>query len=234
MYAIIFIIIIVFYLITMGKTRENYENENQKIKLYSSMSVLHEIFKKHNIWYNIAFGTLLGAVRHREMIPWDDDIDLIVMYKDIEKLDMALKDVEQLGYRVDKSWKLYRIYSDKNCFIDIFFIDIENDKVIRTTTDTTKMSAPAKSETWWWDWFNFPSSYLGTPKKYEFSGLFLNGPSDPKNILKHWYGDDYLTMCQSQTLLNHGMSEDGTDLETVVYLSPKKEKCKDLPLPQFP
>ena len=51
-----------------------------------NLKKLDEVCKKYDIRYWVAYGTLIGTVRHRGFIPWDDDIDVEMLREDYEKL----------------------------------------------------------------------------------------------------------------------------------------------------
>ena len=50
--------------------------EQIKQEELSILSFIDSLCRKHDIRYCLAYGTLLGAVRHQGFIPWDDDIDI--------------------------------------------------------------------------------------------------------------------------------------------------------------
>lgn len=61
-------------------------DQDVKVVLLNLLSKLDEVCEKHGLRYYIAFGTCLGALRHKGFIPWDHDIDVLMPAEDAQKL----------------------------------------------------------------------------------------------------------------------------------------------------
>lgn len=75
------------------------ESEELKKIQYDILLYIKEVCEKHHIKYFIAFGTLIGAVRHQGFIPWDDDIDVVLLREDYERLAEVMKHEQHEYYR---------------------------------------------------------------------------------------------------------------------------------------
>lgn len=56
------------------------------------LKTFDKICRENGLQYWLDFGTLLGALRHKGFIPWDDDIDTSMLYSDLEKLLPILRE----------------------------------------------------------------------------------------------------------------------------------------------
>ena len=55
-------------------------------KLFDMFKIFHKICAKNNIKYYMLGGTMLGAIRHQDFIPWDDDMDIGMLREDYDRL----------------------------------------------------------------------------------------------------------------------------------------------------
>lgn len=73
--------------------------EESKLISLDILKYVDSFCQKNGITYYGAYGTLLGAVRHRGFIPWDDDIDLFMMRREYEKFVSLFASQEKGKYR---------------------------------------------------------------------------------------------------------------------------------------
>ena len=71
---------------TMREPMTQLEARQVKAIELDILSELDRVCRDHQLSYALAYGTLIGALRHRGFIPWDDDIDVYMPRDDYEKL----------------------------------------------------------------------------------------------------------------------------------------------------
>ena len=91
----------------------NIDNKNLRdaqLIMLETLIEVDRICKKYNIKYWLVSGTLLGAVRHKGFIPWDDDLDICMPVEDYDKfLQIAPKELpDYLFVQTKKTDKYYK------------------------------------------------------------------------------------------------------------------------------
>ena len=66
-------------------------------RLLDLLKAFKNVCDKEGIWYTLAFGTVLGAVRHKGFIPWDSDADVCIKLEDVERFREAFNKYKPEG-----------------------------------------------------------------------------------------------------------------------------------------
>lgn len=201
-FIIICSILIVWFILI--KNDEGYKNEEVVAEadmraLRSMLKDVDKIFRNDGLVYWMNGGTLLGAVRHKGVIPWDDDADLYIMSNDENKFLSLKQTLNNNGYDIGHFWGGYKVYpingkpiqnklmnaimnyDYKFPFIDIFLIKQIDDKFVDANESCRKM----------WPNSYFMVSELYPLKSYEFDGFELMGPNNPIQYLDRLYGKSW-------------------------------------------
>lgn len=95
--------------------------------LMGCLRKLMEICKEHNLTYFCLGGTVIGAVRHGGMIPWDDDIDIAMPRPDYDRFLQLCKSIDLGHYELaTPEMKGYPFFFSKFCDKNTSLIELEN------------------------------------------------------------------------------------------------------------
>lgn len=190
--TLLLVILIIFILLHII----NKKNQSNNILTdYEDLESINKLFKKivpllekHNIQYWIIGGTLLGAIRNKGIIPWDDDVDISILESDEQKLLNLKEELDNLDLNITDIFFGYKIYEKngkiipnksnfKFPFIDIF-ITKKQDKIINfKSSDANNM----------WENDYFTNEELFPLKKYQFEDYYVYGPNNPYDYLNRAY-----------------------------------------------
>ena len=94
------------------------------------LKVIDRICRQNDLQYCLAYGTLLGAVRHKGFIPWDDDVDIMMPRKDYDLLvDYFVRNKEALEPYVllNKQYNPNYPYMISRVSDNRYILDVDNE-----------------------------------------------------------------------------------------------------------
>lgn len=93
-------------------------DERKKIQLVM-LDEIDSFCRQHDIRYSLAFGTLIGAIRHKGYIPWDDDVDLIMPLPDMLRFKKEFKS-DKLAYVDIDTVPHYEYHFSRICYLPTY------------------------------------------------------------------------------------------------------------------
>ncbi|MFC0309000.1 phosphorylcholine transferase LicD [Gallibacterium trehalosifermentans] len=95
------------------KIKRKLTHQEYKIFLLNTLITFDKVCKDNNISYSLAYGSMLGVVRHQGFIPWDDDIDILMFREEYEKFVEIWNKSNNI---LKNNYELWGIDDEKNFF----------------------------------------------------------------------------------------------------------------------
>jgi hypothetical protein len=160
--------------------------------LYTILRDVAEILEAHDLGYFISFGTLLGAVRHGGLIPWDTDTDILIAEEDKQKA------IEILRKNLPDS---YVVSEDRDDAIVGNIIRVNLSKSNTLHVDLFTYIEEEESIVFGYQ-RRFAKKDIFPLQKIPFYDCEIFAPKDIEKQLMTFYGKDYMKYAYKQWALD--------------------------------
>lgn len=183
----------------------------------AALADLHQVFARHGIWHSLTYGTLLGAVRDGDIIPWDYDFDLFIKPAEVALIEDVLADAPR-GLTVERAvldggmlavnpermasfWGSHlKCSKDGEAIGDLYAFSLFNDGVLRRFD--------LAQDAYWCPHSSFPHYFVEQLGHASIRGERYPAPQQAEAFLAGVYGDDWRTPYRAQ--MQGGLAKAGT------------------------
>lgn len=147
-----------------------------KDRAFENLCLFKEVLDKNKIEFQLTYGTLLGAIREKDFIDHDEDIDLLVFNEEKQHFFDILPQLKQVGFDVARYDRRNLMSIIRNGeYIDIYFMTLREDGTRYCGGNI------------------MPTELTEETIDLDFKGLNVKIPKNYIALLRYEYGENWMT-----------------------------------------
>ncbi len=172
-------------------------------EVHDALVYVSSLLARHGIWHSLTFGTLLGAARDGDVIPWDHDFDLFARPSDrhriVDLTEVAAADGYSFKYVIFPTSVLAVAPAGLEHMNPAALVVCKDDRPIGDIytpwlfSDGQLRMFDLNNACYWYPRSTFPAWFVEECVVVSLRGRSYLAPREYERLLTHFYGDDWRT-----------------------------------------